>query len=63
MVEDFSLTQLIGAVAQLVAIGAAFWALIGTISPGEYSLPATRWLAAIFCQLLALTFFLLHRQR
>ena len=61
--EDFTLAKLAGAVAELLAVAAAFWALVAMVDPRPDAFPAHRWLAAIFLQLLALTFFHLHRQR
>jgi D,D-heptose 1,7-bisphosphate phosphatase len=61
--EDFTLAKLAGAVAELLAVAAAFWALVAMVDPRPDAFPAHRWLAAIFLQLLALTFFYLHRQR
>lgn len=60
---DFTLSKLAGTVAQLFAAAAGFWALMGTIDPPPGVVISSRWFAAIFLQLLALTFFLLHRQR
>jgi D-glycero-D-manno-heptose 1,7-bisphosphate phosphatase len=61
--EDFTLAKLAGAVTELAAVGVAFWAFLSMASPQADVYPAHRWLAAIFLQLLALTFFVLHRQR
>jgi len=63
MMDDFNLTKLAGAVAQIVALGAAFFAVTAMLDPQPDVFPAHRWLAAIFLQLLALTLFSLHRHR
>jgi len=63
MMDDFTFARLAGAVAQIVAIVAAFFAITAMLDPQPDVFPAHRWLAAIFLQLLALTLFSLHRHR
>ena len=46
--DDFSLLRLLAGVAQILAVGAAVWAVLGDLSPA-------RLLMAVFLQLLALT--------
>lgn len=61
--EQFTGAKLGGLVAQIVALGLGLWAAFSMISPSPDRLPSHRWLAAIFVQLVALTFFVLHRGR
>ncbi len=61
--EDFTLAKLAGAGAQIAAIGVAVWAILAMAEPRADVYPSHRWLAAIFLQLVALTCFVLHRQR
>lgn len=63
MMEDFTFAKFGGAIVQLVAIGAAFSAILSMLSPSADVLPSHRWLAAIYLQLLAMTLFMLHRNR
>ncbi len=59
---DFSFAKLAGAVVQMVALGVAFWGFMAMIDH-QNSYAAVRFLLAIIVQLLALTLFVLHRQR
>lgn len=61
--EDFSLTRLLGTVVQVAALVLAAWGFFLAIERGTAAAAGLQFLMAIFCQMLALTLFVLHRTR
>ena len=62
---DFSVLSLLGAIVQMLALAFGVWALFAMVEGGDEMILASllRFLLAIFAQMLALTLFLLGRQR
>lgn len=61
--EDFSLAMLIGALAQLAAIGAMIWATFSVLRSESWGEPIVRLLFAGVLQLMALTAFVIGSRR
>ncbi len=61
--EEFSLTRLIGAIVQIVALGALAWSVFGLIHYTEGIHPQYRLLLGIQLQLVALTLFVISLKK
>ena len=62
---DFSVLSLLGAIVQMLALAFGVWAFFAMVEGGDEMILASllRFLLAIFAQLLALTLFLMARQK
>jgi len=61
MYQDFSLAKLGAGVAQVMALAAFIWGIFAALSPDSVDVAFVRLVAAVFLQLLTLTFLLAHQ--